>query len=331
MKNAAFALTLSWWIGLTSPCFASSYTVIGLGPRGVTDSVGYGINNSGQVVGTSDDMGVPCLFVGGTAQPIGDYEGTAFGINDSGQIVGQFHEAPPFLYSNGTVQPLAFPGTSGPFLELGAALGINNNGDVVGQALDLDGDAVGFLYNAGVMHNLGPGNYPAAINDQGQMAGTFANGFFYSNGISQNPATFPGVTRYTGLAINEKGEIAGFATFPDGEHAFAYTGGVMHDLGLGRAYGINERGQVVGDFGNQGFLYSGGSLYYLSQLFTHELFGFPEFFSAYAINDAGQITGSGGHDGVGQAFLLTPIPEPSSLVLSALGLIGLVVWRRRRG
>jgi hypothetical protein len=54
MKNfIAFALTLSWWIGLSAPSLgAVSYTAIALGGQ---ESIGYAINNLGQVVGVSGD------------------------------------------------------------------------------------------------------------------------------------------------------------------------------------------------------------------------------------------------------------------------------------
>jgi len=330
MKNCtAFALTLSWWICVPVPSLAASYTFTWLGGLG---SEGYAINNLGQVVGVSTDMGFPCLFVGGTAQPVVDWEGEALGINDRGEVVGRRFEAPPFLYSNGTVQDLVFPGASPEPIGLGG-LGINNKGDVAGAAIDADGRAVGFVYSAGVMHGLGVGNYPNAINDQGQMAGEFTDGYFYSNGISWNPGTLPGATRYFGAAINEKGDVAGYATVPDGDQyfgaeAFAYINGIMHDLGPGYAYGINESGQVVGESRGGAFLYSGGSMYLLADLVP-----IRQFLSLYygaAINDVGQITGLGDPGGSVQAFLLTPIPEPSSLVIAALGLIGLAAWGWRR-
>jgi probable HAF family extracellular repeat protein len=49
-----------------------------------------------------------------------------------------------------------------------------------------------------------------------------------------------------------------------------------------------------------------------------------------AINDAGQITGFGTIGGETHAFLATPTPEPSSLVLAALGFAGLAARGRRR-
>jgi hypothetical protein len=50
--------------------------------------------------------------------------------------------------------------------------------------------------------------------------------------------------------------------------------------------------------------------------------------SAGDINDHGQIVGVGITGGQRHAFLLTPIPEPSTVTLFALGLFG-VGWTTR--
>ncbi|HEY3197518.1 MAG TPA: PEP-CTERM sorting domain-containing protein, partial [Nitrospirales bacterium] len=98
------------------------------------------------------------------------------------------------------------------------------------------------------------------------------------------------------------------------------------------AHGINDAGQIVGGYnvgsGYHGFLYSGGS-------FTPIDVPGASSTQANGINDAGQIVGSfddviGGIHG----FLATPvsssIPEPSTWLLLGSGLIGLVLWSKKR-
>jgi probable HAF family extracellular repeat protein len=52
---------------------------------------------------------------------------------------------------------------------------------------------------------------------------------------------------------------------------------------------------------------------------------------AWAINDNGQIVGCGTNPaGSDHAFLLTPVPEPSTLALLFAGAVGLLIWRRWR-
>jgi probable HAF family extracellular repeat protein len=53
--------------------------------------------------------------------------------------------------------------------------------------------------------------------------------------------------------------------------------------------------------------------------------------SATAINDSGQIVGMGTNPaGQGDAFLLTPVPEPCTLALLDIGAISLFAYARRR-
>jgi probable HAF family extracellular repeat protein len=100
------------------------------------------------------------------------------------------------------------------------------------------------------------------------------------------------------------------------EYAFLYIGGAMTDLvtlaGLpySCAYGINNRGQVVGwaESGlgqgySHAFLYSGGTITDLGTLpggpLTYGISGAP---IPYGINDSGQVVGSANF-GYNEAFL----------------------------
>ena len=353
--RSSLVATLGIAICVPLPCLATTYSITDLGTLpGNSASTGFGVNASGQVVGVAAAAGNSVqhafLYTGGVMQDLGTLPANnfsqAWAINDSGQVVGQstnfdtFEGADThaFLYSSGTMQDL---GTLGGALSV--ARGINASGQVVGisslaDSAEGDVNANAFVYSEGVMHDLGPGA-AFGINDSGQIVGSSqGHAFRYSDGVMQDLGTLPGGTGSDGHAINAGGQVVGVsATLGDSaQHAFLYSGTLMHDLGtlpgdsFSEAWAINNSGQVVGESDSHAFLYRDGVMYDLNALINPSS-GW-EIQRAFGINDRGQITGLGTFFGQQDAFLLTPVPEPSSLVLAAVGFAGLAAsrWRKLR-
>ena len=339
-------------IALRSSCLAApQYKLLDLGTLGGTHSGGYGINASGQVTGFSNTSGdatdafrwTPTTPNGasGTMTDLRTLGGTyseGFGINDSGRVTGYAqmtgdtaHHA--FLY-DGTLTDL---GTLGGTYSEGR--GINASGQVTGRSF-MTGDAAtrAFLYD-GMMNDLGTlgGTYSEGfgINDSGQVTGSsettegVVHAFFY-DGTLNDLGTLGG-TFSRGFGINASGQVAGIssttgdATF----HAFLYDG-ALNDLGtLGGTEsggnGINDSGQVAGfsyTTGNaaiHAFLYTSGSGMVDLNSLINPLSGW-ELEQAIGINDTGQITGFGQISGQRHAFLLTSVPEPTTVILAGVAL-----------
>ena len=194
-------------------------------------------------------------------------------------------------------------------LGTGEAVAINDQGQVVGYTESEGGHA--FLWENGKMRDLGTlGGYyinEIAINNDGQVAGwdetkgRLGRAFLWEKGKMRNLGTLPGRTDSRAVAINDPGQVVGYAgnDLPQDGRAFLGEKGKMHDLGtLGGpgswAVAINDQGQVVGisddsapgGYGHRrAFLWEDGTMRKLGTL------GGPGSWPV-AITDDGRVVGS---------------------------------------
>jgi probable HAF family extracellular repeat protein len=268
---------------------------------GDSSSIGSGINNLGQVTGTSSVV--------------------------EGNGSKAFLISPPYT-------TMSFIGTLGGNSSSG--LGINDNDQIAGSSETANDDNHAFLWD-GTMRDLGGANSTGnGINASGKIVGSFLNAnaeghAFLWNGTVQDLGTLGG-SQSQGNGINASGQVTGTSNTASGtEHAFFWDG-TMHDLGtLGGysvGYGINASGQIVGvsekSSGDlRAFLYTpaDGMVDMNTLLPIGSGWGLRY---AYAINDGGQITGFGTKTTCGpnscvilnHAFVLTPPPPPSSAIIT---------------
>ena len=295
------------------------------------------INASGQAVGYNSS-GACVVYTGSGLTVIDsaahgdlDFSFLATSINDSGVAVGcstnnDWDTYHGFTYIAGTdtyTKLSNIPPDAG-------ALAINNSGLVLAVQSSSTEANVGFVTPDGVYTKIGKlANINSAgyqdwnglqLNNHGVFVGTYYSAVTWDadwNPVVHDPQGLVGTA--TGLTliantiggtysylydINDNGVAVGWADGADGkEHIIRYTiaSGLMEDLGLGTAWGINNRGAIVG---------RSGSVHWVTQdgvTFTDlnapgVVEGSPLFWEVQDINDKGQIAMRAGVGG-----LLTPI------------------------
>ena len=248
---------------------AQSYTITDLGTLGGTQSIGEGINASGQVARV-DTTGVAIyhavIWTGTTITDLNDIAGdssspsTGFGINDSGQVAGFSF----VIGLGGAHHAVRWTGTTATDLgtlggDLSDAYGINASGQVVGDAR-LTGDAAihAVRWTGKTIADLGTlggtNSYGSGINRSGAVVGYayLANGdehAFYAPGstmldLNTLIPTNSGWTLTEALAINDNGWITGQGTINGQQHAFLLTPNTATVTGSIGLEGVADLAQV---------------------------------------------------------------------------------------
>ena len=212
---------------------------------GGVSSEAFGLNNSGQTVGDSQnatDDHRPVLFDNGAVKDLNvsvaqNSNGfrTAYAINDAGQVAGRTDT------DQGAIHAFLLASPGGDLKDIGTlggsnseALAINKSGEVVGDAETGNGTPHAFLYRKGSTRDLGalPGfdtaSYARSINDQGEVVGESDSAdqkraFVFSNGqmleldkLATNLAGAGFTSLDVAYGINNRGWIVGYGTGTDG-------------------------------------------------------------------------------------------------------------------
>ena len=240
----------------------------------------------------------------------------AYGINDVGSVVGDYHDAAGshgFVLDGSTYTPLNVPFSGAQDT---VAFGINIFRQIVGS-YTITGITHGFLLSSGKYTAIDyPASgviatFARSINALGQIAGFYvdaagAHGFLLSQGkFTAINVPFAGVSWTQAMGLNDRSEIIGTYGTSDGRiHGFGRTsGGFIQGFDkppVGSvqtlAYALNNREQIAGS----NFLYDSGVLFDLTQLNPSAVNA-----STIGANDLGQMVGIYGAS-TESGFLMTP-------------------------
>lgn len=284
------------------------------------------VNDSGVVVGYSDfsplgngsqmDSFHARAWHQGQVTDLG--QGVAKGVNNAAQIVGHSYSAgaqapQATIWQNGTATHLASIGTAPNAFAYSYANAINDAGQVVGYSAGPDfSDHATLWQNGQAIDLVDPMDwgysYAYDINNHGAVVGSKNDqAIIWRDGLAFNLGTLAGVE-------------------PDA---------------LSSANAINDAGQVVGWIGGNGlerrpFLWTAESgMVDIDSLIdpNDPLRSLVSFDSVLDINNKGEIVGGAlfRRNGVEwHAYMLAPVPEPSTWGLVFAGLLALGIAARRK-
>src|SRR5512132_993910 len=239
-------------------------------------------------VSFSSAFGRPVLAIAASLTYLANLRRRTLGINNHGQITGTFIDAADIPNPDGTfdtghgfVQDRRGHTTSfdAPGARITLPNGINDHGQITGAYVAGDGAASvhGFIRDRrgtitsfevpfGRLHNV------SDINNRGQIVGYYdqpdfagGGGFLRDRDGTITPVTYPGAPYTLVHGLNDRGQLVGAylepgaAPNPDGTipagtvHGFVWERGRFTSFDVSgsiftQAFGINNRGQVVGGY-----------------------------------------------------------------------------------
>jgi probable HAF family extracellular repeat protein len=276
-----------------------AFTIVDLGTLGGAESVAFGVNELGDVVGWSLTRGGQqhaCAWYDGVGTDLGTLGGTAsraWAINDAGTIVGE-------------------------------SLLAGGSGDANFKAFIVDGGPMTMLPGLGGSWSVG-----YAINQAGVITGTARNAqqqekmVRWTNGQITNLGPLTTQQRSRGYGINANGAIAGWGYTPLGgpNDSLLYSPPINDIIQIGgfgqfqnsEAYDVNDVGIVVGN-SSPGSGNWTAALWYPEAITTPVIVGSVDSFEIsefYDINN-GDIADTA--IAVGRAYTFEQTPEPSHAI-----------------
>ena len=347
MRALLIASILTFAYGATAQ--AAAWTIDDIGNVQVS-----ALNNKGQVIGYTDtSTSLPAAFSWKAGAfttlpqlPGQTYSSTyAWGINDSGVIVGSSGRN-AVVWNNGTPSALA----PNPHFQPTEGYAINNKGTIaVSDTGEFFPDDIStYIVDNGQIGATVPGYTAVGLNDAGVLLGG-TEGHGGVRGVIHD--TVAGTTSYLSSwygggfeAINNQGVVVGaYAECDENDCApgrpYNWTTHQFLPGGVGSAFDINDAGDIVGAISDpyigtpHAVLWdASGDMLDLGSIPEVIASGWTSLDRAVAINDMGIILGYGTINGEQHAFLLSPVPEPSTYAFFGIGLaiLGLVAKKRGR-
>ena len=360
MKKVLAVLTACFFY-VCCDAYALQYRLTDLGTLGGTSSMSLDINDSGQVVGQSDDgSGGTCAFIwdssNGMVNISGNNNGGAYAVNSNGDVAGHYNSGTlPFRWTQATgFEPLQTARPGNPIGNYGVAFGISDSGVAVGHRSGASPTYWEPLSGNAVQLSLYSGRQYAIAGDLSDTSHIIGAAYTYdANGTNHlavywtSPSSVSLFSMQAGAVesnphdINVLNQTVGWNKDDQGVyHAILWDTltSTPFELGIGQAWAISNDGlSIVGVDGDNNtviWLNENGEwsqAYGLNDMLDNDGWTIT---SVGAINTSGFIAATASNGVDTRAVLLSPyesqaIPEPLTVISLFMAFIVLRFSKRK--